>query len=715
MPSRCKSGLRNHAHVLLIVPLVVIVMTWPVLPQLFNGDEFWLHSTHGDLWLRIWDAWHIERVLAGQAELFHTDFMFHPQGLSLAFVHYSLPHALMFIVFEKLMPADSAYNLLYMMILCFNAYCTYLLILHLLDDKWIALFGAVVVTVSLPSVWGSTLPDLITIGTIPLSVYFFLRHFAESRWILAALAGLSAGATAYISVYIFVILLMTLGILTVFLAFSHWRQRAFWRGLLLCFVVCISVSSLRFIPIAVDATVLKEGLEMPRGYERSNDVLECCVLTGNPFTGDLFRRAFTFLPESINGRQPFRFNDAYLGYLNLFFLLCAIVHKPLRRRLAPWLAALMVFAILRLGHFLTINGQEYRSFLLPELFLSEWFPALFGNIYIQDYYQFGVILPLAVLACFGLSRLVRSTPVPARVAVVILSMTMVVIEFYTPPASGLILEPEKTAYNDWLSTETDSEIKLINLPRARWNSTATYLYLQTINDYPTAFGFSNRLPEGPRAYINSNSILTAWDSSRSVHCLPYNERMFLTELDRLLADGFTHVVRERATIGSTAISSSHHSFSSRRGAAVHLYRDNGELIIQNAGESVPDLESFARDNRHLPTLQWRRDATALRSRVSLDGFKLCQRDEYEDAVIEQYLIDFACSRFRQPLQVATSQSWLLRGLRSSINSSFHSNESLSTARPAAGRLIAMRCRAHYLRRLAHCRLFSKTIGAVPGS
>ena len=29
MGTRCVSTLRNHAHVLLIVPLVVIVMTWP--------------------------------------------------------------------------------------------------------------------------------------------------------------------------------------------------------------------------------------------------------------------------------------------------------------------------------------------------------------------------------------------------------------------------------------------------------------------------------------------------------------------------------------------------------------------------------------------------------------------------------------------------------------------------------------------------------------
>ena len=194
MPVRWISGLRNHAHVLLIVPLVVIVMTWPTFARVFDGDEFWLHTAHGDLWLRIWDAWHIKNVFAGQAELFYTDSMFHPQGLSLAFVHYSLPHALLFIALNNFLPADNVYNLLFMMILCFNAYCTYPLILHLLGDKWIALFGAVVVTVSVPFLFESTIPDLIMIGTIPLSTYFFHRHFGENRWIFAALAGLCAGA-----------------------------------------------------------------------------------------------------------------------------------------------------------------------------------------------------------------------------------------------------------------------------------------------------------------------------------------------------------------------------------------------------------------------------------------------------------------------------------------------------------------------------------------
>ena len=534
------SLLRNHWHVLLIVPLVVIAMTWPTFVRIFDSQDYWFHTGHGDFWLEIWDAWHIERVLAGQAELYYTDSLFHPNGVSLVWQLASYPHAALFMLLRKLMPADSAYNLLFLLILCFNAYCGYILIWHLLDDKWIALFGAVVVGASPAILPSNTVPDLIMIGTIPLTIYFFHRQVAEKRWIFAALAGVCAGVTAYIGVYTFVFILMTVGIIAIFLAVSHWKQPAFWRGLLLFAIICGSICSFRFYPMFVDASILKEGLETHLGRVRSNDVMECCVVTGNPFTGDLFRKVFNFPPDSEANSLRRDNNHAYLGYINLFLLLCAILHKPMRRRLAPWLTVLVCFAILRLGHFLTINGIEYRNILLPEYFLSEWFPALFGNIYIQEYYQFGVMVPLAVLASFGLARLIRSKPALVRVSVVLFSALILVIEFYAPLVETII-EREKMAYIDWLSTETDHSIKLINLPQGI-RKAQYYMGLQTFNDYPMAFGRINRTPVSPRTYIRNNALLQTWDDNRSLHCLPHNERAYMSALEQLLADGFTHIV-----------------------------------------------------------------------------------------------------------------------------------------------------------------------------
>lgn len=723
MRTRCLSNLCNHAHVLLIMPLVIIVMTWPTFARMLDSQDLWFHTVHGDFWLRIWDAWHLERVLTGRADLFFTNEMFHPTGVSLAWQHSAYPHAALLMALRKLMPVDSAYNLLFLLILYFNACCAYVLALKLIKDKWIALFGATVACVSVPFLSLSTLPDLIMIGTIPLTLYFLYRGVEESRWRFAALAGACAGVTAFISIYIFFINLMTVGIVVIFLAISHWKMPSFWRGLLLFTIICASICAFRFYPMVVDATALKEGLETHLGRVRSNDVLECCVVISNPFTGDLFRRALAIPPDSETNSLHLVFKDAYLGYINIFFLLCAILHKPLRRRLAPWLAVLVVFSILRLGHFLTINGHEYRNILLPEYFLSDWFPALFGSFYIQEYYQFGVVVPLAMLASFGLARLIRSKPVFVRASVITISTLILVMEFNVPLLEK-IFEREKIAYFDWLSTEPDDAIKLINLPQGT-RKAQYYMGLQTLNDYPTAFGRINRNPVRSRSYIRSNALLNSWDNERSVHCLPHNERRFRTALNSLLEDGFSHVVVHNWLYGDQFIN---HSFryvpasyddkfvsvyrlrdlrmscdprhielapfrhfaespsvySGRRSSIlslhpsesidedrfayltslfsnwrslVHLHLDDDEPVIQSAGESFPDLESFARDNQLIYLIYNRHDmeSAALRSHISFAQFNLCKREEHEDgSVVEHYLSrDFACALLnsRPSLQV----------------------------------------------------------------
>ncbi len=716
MPTRWISGLRNHAHVLLIVPLVVIVMTWPTFARIFDGDEFWLHVEQRDKWLRFWDAWHLERVLAGQAELYYTDSLFHPDGVSLAWQHFVYPHAALFLVFEKLMPADSAYNLLFLLMLCLNAFCAYILIYHLISDKWAALFGAVVAAVSVPFPHGSTSPDLILIGTLPLTIYFLYRAIGEGRLRFTALAGLCAGMTAFVSLYIYVIILFTAGICAVYLALSRWRQPAFWRHLLLIVVICASIGALRVYPIVSDAPGLQTASQYYQDLDRSNDALDYFVLSPNPFSGEFLHALFKVPADATHKR-------AYLGYINLFFIGCAILRMPSRRRLAPWVVALLFFALMRLGDFLTFNGAAYTDVVLPERVLSEWFPALFAHIGIQEYYQIGVVLPLALLSSFGLARLLRSCPTKLRAALALASALIVAGEFYVP-RYGQVLEASKTAYVAWLGAEADSPNNLINLPIEIENP-RYFLYLQTLTDRPHAFGFANRRPRFATPYVRRNFLLSRWNNSLSVHCLLHNERNFKTALDRLLEDGFTHVVVHNWLYGDQFIN---HSFRNlpahydngsvsvyrlrdfrlscdaqhiepatfrhfvesplaipgRRSSIlsfhpsdsidddlfaylaslfsdwrslIHLHPGDGEASIQNAGMSVPDLESFARDNQVIYLVYNLRDmeSAMLPSLLTFERFNLCLREEHQDgSVIEQYLSrDFSCALVDsgQPLQV----------------------------------------------------------------
>jgi len=319
MGTRSISILRDHAHVLLILPLVIIVMTWPVLPELFNGDDFWLHNPNPDAFHRIWDSWHVGKVLAGQAELWYTVDMFHPQGASLVFQHFSFPHALLLLAVGKVMPTDSAYNLLFMLILAFNGFSAYVLIRHLVKDKWVALFGAVVAVLGISFSHSGAVPDLICIGTMPLTLYFFHRAFFEGRSLFAALAGFCAGITAFIGMYTFAFILFSAAIYAAFLLPARWRRREFWRLLFVFGLLCAAIGALRIYPIVADAAILQEGLARYDGLKRSNDALEYLVHSRNPFTGRLLHALFNVPPD-----EGYRYDIAYLGYINLFFLACAL-------------------------------------------------------------------------------------------------------------------------------------------------------------------------------------------------------------------------------------------------------------------------------------------------------------------------------------------------------------------------------------------------------
>ena len=712
MTSRLALALRKHIHVLIVVPLVVIATTWPTFSRLFDADEFWLHVRHGDKWQKIWHAWHFEQALAGQTELYHTDMMFQPAGTDLVFQAFIFPHALLLIALKTILPVDDAYNLLFLLTLCFNAFCGYTLIRHFIEDKWIVLFGAVVFAVATPFPQGSTVPDLTIIGTLPLTLYFVIRALRESNWLFAVVAGLSAGITAFISVYVFAFILLSVGIFVLLESFTLWRQKAFWGGLFIIVIVCGLISAFRFCPMMLNRDHNKRGLGAYAHFSKSNDVLENFVLTTNPFTGPIFRLAFNTTPVLESAYRKPEYKEIYLGYINLFLIACAIIRRSWWRRLLPWVVILLTFGILTLGHYLTFNQIEFPAILLPKHFLTQWFPGIFGNIGYPEYYQIGVVTPLSVLACYGLAALVRSRPVKARRLILLLCIVVVCIEFYTPRL-GETLDRKSTAFVPWLQSQAESQIKIINLPDPSFSSNY-YSYLQTLTGYPHTNGVISRFKRSAVRYSFGNLLLRTWDNERSIHCLPYNEQSFKAALDQLLADGFTHIVLHKWLYGDqfiiqsfknippaydnghvsvyrvrdmrlscqnqaaqlprfihfaqssmaapgsqSAILSIHPDqpidpdlfeylgslFSDWR-SLVHLYLDNGELVMQSAGARYPDMDAFTNDSQVVHLLYNMREVSpdSLSTYVKLDGFNLCQREASDDgAVIEHYVSrDFSC-------------------------------------------------------------------------
>ncbi len=537
--------IRSHLPFLIIIPLLIIVMTWPTFIHVFDTSTFWLHTGGNDRWYKIWEAWHLKRVLAGQADYYFTDTIFHPIGVSLAFHQITLPHAIVFAALQAIMPSDNAYNLCFLLMLLFNASGAYVLLLYLLNDRFASVFGASVFGLSPLLVGGPTLADLILVGTMPLAFYYLHRSVLERRWTYAAFAGLSIGITAFIGLYIYVCLIMSLAIFGVAMALSRWRETSFWLMIAVALGIGGIISSLRFYPMIDDRESLAYGLNKYDGMrDDSYDVVEYFVNTTNPLTYPTLRDILKLSPVRVMG-------NGYLGYVPLVLIVIGLLHRRYRRAMLPWLAIFAVFVVLKPGENLMVNGTLFDDFYLPKYHLQRFIPLLFDAVGRSARFQLGILLPLAILSGYGLLSLSRAQTPARRIALIGCCLALLSVEYYDP-VPEVTLDKSKTAFLDWLATEDQAPIKLIHLPM-RKDFNKYYMYLQTLNGYPLANGIINRTPPGAYAYLNANLILDAWVKRRNINCSVEDPAVFYSAVDLMQDDGYTHIVYHHQLAPSSLI------------------------------------------------------------------------------------------------------------------------------------------------------------------
>lgn len=140
--------LRRHRFFLLAAPIAILVMTNPTAAIVLDVDA-WRAPTHSaDVFMGYWDAWYGEQVLRGEADLFRSDLLFHPQGLSLAFHNYCLPHMLLLGALWKVLPPVNANALAYLIILAANLLSAYAFLLRKVSRPEFACAGAIMFALS---------------------------------------------------------------------------------------------------------------------------------------------------------------------------------------------------------------------------------------------------------------------------------------------------------------------------------------------------------------------------------------------------------------------------------------------------------------------------------------------------------------------------------------------------------------------------------------
>lgn len=128
------------------------------------------------------------------------------------------------------MPVSNVFCIAYLLIICLNALSAYVYTLWLFNQRWIALFGAVVFGFS-PYLIGrpNQLHDA-TVAPIALAFYCFHRGVVEKRTRLIFIAGLLTGLTSTITLYNFSCLMITLAAGVCVFAVGRWRDRSYWTN-----------------------------------------------------------------------------------------------------------------------------------------------------------------------------------------------------------------------------------------------------------------------------------------------------------------------------------------------------------------------------------------------------------------------------------------------------------------------------------------------------
>ena len=540
-----RASLRPHLPFLVIAPFLIVVMTYPTIVHVFDWGSVWVPARNYDIWIEFWDGWYGSAFLRGQADLAHTNLSFYPEGVSLAFHQFSYPHMLALGALMAVMPASNAYCLLYLLIIFACAASAYVYISWLFKDRWLGLPGAVIFGFSQHVMGHAQHPGEAAIYTLPLALYFLQRGLNEDRPKLVAIAGLLTGFTAFISLYIFVFLGMTLGLFLLIFYASRFRERRFWLLLILFVSLAGAVGALRFYPMLADSSGLADALSKNAGDETATDLLAYFVNYRHPTLTPLFYDVFGIRGVAVNAWDHSGVNGwnhtSYLGYIPLLLIGIGILRRLSRGRMWRWLLVMAPFLILRLGSVLRVNDQVFDHILLPKHILNQLLPPIFGAVHEADHYMIGVLLPLAVLACYGLDAALRSLNGRRR-HIIILAVTLICAweisyTLYSTPVTKAELK-----YIDWLAEEPDQDsIRLINLPMSRGKS-KLYMFHQTLNGYPQVEGLARRIPRTAYQYINANSLLSDWGNHRGPMCSESRKADYLAALDQLIGDGFTHIV-----------------------------------------------------------------------------------------------------------------------------------------------------------------------------
>ncbi len=522
-PSGCPEPIARRDFAWLdVLPLALYlplsaVLTWPLLLHLrtdIAGDA-------GDSLHFIWNLWWTRKaVLDPGLALFHTDYLFHPAGVNLAFHTLSLFNGFISIPLQSVLGLVGTYNILILLGFVLGGWGGYLLCHELTCSRTASVFGGIVFGFS-PFHVANAMADLniASLQFIPFVFLFFVRWQRRGRLLDAALTGFFLGLSALCSWYYLVFGAFGITVLLIVWILSP-GTRPPALGL---------VKAVALLAVATAAVILPAVLPMIRAAAEgsipnpgrqdaySADLL--AYLVPSPHH-PLFRSWVSPFYGKVSGNLWE--NTITTGVVALFLSVVALHGK---RRLRDdhrraWLVLALAAGILSLGPTLQIAGGAVgKSGMLPYRWLVQSVPLL-SQVRIPSRFAVLVLSGAAVLAAFGFRDLLGSPRVRKhawkRRGLSALLFVLLIAEFWCLPFPS---RPIPVPHFFTEIAEDGQDYSILQLPMEEWNATVLAMYYQTTHGKRLLNGFVARCPEG------TDATLREWNRDPLNHAFMLRNRV----------------------------------------------------------------------------------------------------------------------------------------------------------------------------------------------
>jgi hypothetical protein len=500
--------MRGHLVALCAYGVLTLVLTYPLAIHLGTA----IPGPYGDNWQYYWNLWWMRQFASGQVpDLFHTNYLYYPNGVSLYFDTLTIFDAFVTLPIQMVFNAIAAYNTAVLMGFAFSGWTAYLLADYVvgmseqgearaevdIPARWLAAFAAGFIFTFCPYHFAHLMGhlNLVAMEWIPLYVLFLLKATQTQRWRFVPMAGLFLALTAladwYYVMYLvmFTVLYVVVRVVTTRPRFNMVMSDLVRVGLI--GAVFVVIASPILIPTLVEAMTTSYAVYPPvQTLHHSPDLL--AFFAPSPFHPIWGRMAEGW--ENIY-HSPLAEKIVYLGYVPLVLSGIAIWREWRRVRL--WLIVAVVFFTLALGPLLHLGGQTtFTSFdtTVPLPYLLLYYLPLVPASRAVSRFEVMVVLSLGIMAAWGLVVAMRAARgqqllggLNVRLAIPVVALLLIGFEFLAVPYQ--MSAPQVPAFLAAIAAEK-GDFAILDVPFSMIRS--RYLLYQTVHEKRIVGGYISR-------------------------------------------------------------------------------------------------------------------------------------------------------------------------------------------------------------------------------